>query len=343
MADSDRTRATARRAKTRCGVGDWRRQEARRDSSSIPRTLRRRLQHSSRSTAMPACSIAGAVPGAARSTARSARPRCRSRAASSRASPFTIRAARRSPCRTTAPRQPTCSTRTPASRSSRMPLRFRPTPSTWDSTCAAPCRHSSGPTCSWTGTRGGCGNARAWRSSTTPRRRPRPWCVSGPRLNRSGRGAPTEGRLTDRVLAAFAHARTGAPNTTGARPVDPLAQAVLAAIPEELRPSSPPARPPAAISDVAHKHFLAAHAFANWTAHLGRGLRTWLRSIEAADALLTSGVDRRRGRSAGSGTSPSRTSWRRFSRGRKARDRTRAVRGPSGLLLVRDERPRTVA
>src|SRR5262249_1067255 len=28
------------------------------------------------------------------------------------------------------------------------------------------------------------------------------------------------------------------------------------------------------------RHFLAAHAFANWTAHLGQGLRTWLRSVE---------------------------------------------------------------
>jgi Fe-S-cluster containining protein len=39
------------------------------------------------------------------------------------------------------------------------------------------------------------------------------------------------------------------------------------------------------------RQFLAAHAFANWTAHLGQGLRTWLRSIEAAHALMTSGHD----------------------------------------------------
>ena len=37
------------------------------------------------------------------------------------------------------------------------------------------------------------------------------------------------------------------------------------------------------------RHFLAARAFANWTAHLGRGLRAWLRSIEAAYALVQSG------------------------------------------------------
>jgi len=32
--------------------------------------------------------------------------------------------------------------------------------------------------------------------------------------------------------------------------------------------------------------FLAAHAFANWTAHLGHGLRSWLRSLEAALSLV---------------------------------------------------------
>jgi hypothetical protein len=32
-----------------------------------------------------------------------------------------------------------------------------------------------------------------------------------------------------------------------------------------------------------------AHAFANWTAHLGEGLRTWLRSIEVAHAMLVMG------------------------------------------------------
>jgi Fe-S-cluster containining protein len=39
------------------------------------------------------------------------------------------------------------------------------------------------------------------------------------------------------------------------------------------------------------RHFLAAHAFANWTSHLGQGLRTWLRSIEAAHDLIVSGRD----------------------------------------------------
>lgn len=42
-------------------------------------------------------------------------------------------------------------------------------------------------------------------------------------------------------------------------------------------------------SSDAEKRFLAAHAFANWTAHLGTGLRAWFRSIEAAYALLEAG------------------------------------------------------
>jgi Fe-S-cluster containining protein len=45
------------------------------------------------------------------------------------------------------------------------------------------------------------------------------------------------------------------------------------------------------VRDTLVRRFLAAHAFANWTMHLGKGLRTWLRSIEAAHELLTSGVD----------------------------------------------------
>jgi hypothetical protein len=39
------------------------------------------------------------------------------------------------------------------------------------------------------------------------------------------------------------------------------------------------------ISDAALRRFLAAHAFANWTAHLGSGLRTWWRSLDAAHTL----------------------------------------------------------
>jgi hypothetical protein len=46
-----------------------------------------------------------------------------------------------------------------------------------------------------------------------------------------------------------------------------------------------------AVDDHVTRRFLTAHAFANWTMHLGKGLRTWLRSIEAAHELLLSGLD----------------------------------------------------
>jgi Fe-S-cluster containining protein len=36
------------------------------------------------------------------------------------------------------------------------------------------------------------------------------------------------------------------------------------------------------------RNYVSAHAFANWTAHLGLGLRTWLRSLEAAHDLARS-------------------------------------------------------
>jgi hypothetical protein len=42
-------------------------------------------------------------------------------------------------------------------------------------------------------------------------------------------------------------------------------------------------------NDAAARRFLACHAFANWTAHLGAGLRTWLRSLETVVFLLEEG------------------------------------------------------
>jgi hypothetical protein len=45
----------------------------------------------------------------------------------------------------------------------------------------------------------------------------------------------------------------------------------------------------AALPARAINRFLACHAFANWTAHLGSGLRTWLRSLETVVFLLDEG------------------------------------------------------
>lgn len=43
---------------------------------------------------------------------------------------------------------------------------------------------------------------------------------------------------------------------------------------------------PPAVHPARDGRFLAAHAFANWTAYNGRDLRAWYRSIEAAGMLL---------------------------------------------------------
>jgi hypothetical protein len=72
---------------------------------------------------------------------------------------------------------------------------------------------------------------------------------------------PGEGELIDRVRAAFAGGgvRGGGVGNHSALPAR------------------------------AANRFLACHAFANWTAHLGAGLRTWLRSLETVTFLLDEG------------------------------------------------------
>jgi hypothetical protein len=64
--------------------------------------------------------------------------------------------------------------------------------------------------------------------------------------------------------------------------------AVFAAIPSDIRP----ARFEAAVStrEPAARRFLASHAFANWSVHLGTGLSAWVGSVEAAWALLDAGA-----------------------------------------------------
>jgi hypothetical protein len=86
-----------------------------------------------------------------------------------------------------------------------------------------------------------------------------------------------------RVAGADAPVWTGAPARCRA-----LIEAAMAAIPDIWRPQADAALahtsgPP---DWTTFGRFLAAHAFANWTAYGGRGLRAWFRSIEAAAALL---------------------------------------------------------
>jgi hypothetical protein len=114
---------------------------------------------------------------------------------------------------------------------------------------------------------------------------------------------PADGALIDRVRESFDHARRSriADWQPGPSELDARRDEILGAIPPHLAPRTPQiARRAEArrlrTRNIPHSarrtaHFLVSHAFANWTAHLGRGLRTWQRSIEAPLALLLSGLD----------------------------------------------------
>jgi Fe-S-cluster containining protein len=95
---------------------------------------------------------------------------------------------------------------------------------------------------------------------------------------------PAEGPLGSHVSAAFAG------DSSSVFTIDPkLVGLAMAAIPEEARADAPWSAK-VATSDTATRRFLAAHAFANWTIHLGDGLWPWWRSIETAAALLEAGA-----------------------------------------------------
>lgn len=110
---------------------------------------------------------------------------------------------------------------------------------------------------------------------------------------------PHQGSLNDAVVEAFSVTRnrtvvprpTSSDTTFGAWGRIDLDEELLAAIPEEHRNEGRRAlqRTQSTTNDLVQRRFLMAHVFANWTAHLGEGLRTWLRSIEFAHALVTSG------------------------------------------------------
>jgi hypothetical protein len=98
---------------------------------------------------------------------------------------------------------------------------------------------------------------------------------------------PGGGPLRTRIVSAFAQ-----PPVTGSAAAADLARhrrEILAAMPDEIRPE--PARAAGTPAAPVLQRYLAAHAFANWQAHLGEGLRAWLRSLEAAHALMMSGLD----------------------------------------------------
>ena len=98
-------------------------------------------------------------------------------------------------------------------------------------------------------------------------------------------------RAFDRTTLEF---RAGRLNPDGAieYPNAPgLVREVIDAIPSDLHDAVTAPAGRRLVTGPRAARFLAAHAFANWTAHLGGGLRTWLRSLEAADALLEAGFD----------------------------------------------------
>jgi hypothetical protein len=95
-----------------------------------------------------------------------------------------------------------------------------------------------------------------------------------------------DGDLSEHVRRAFASAPAGSdPDLT---PAD-ARRVALSAIPAALRPAALPDGHDTPVGERAR--FLAAHAFANWIAHLGQDLTTWVRSIALASALLESGLD----------------------------------------------------
>jgi hypothetical protein len=105
--------------------------------------------------------------------------------------------------------------------------------------------------------------------------------------------SPGLGPLASHLSDAFAHAATAAAVAAPGEPGRDLAN-VVSAIPRDLyarfvepRLATRTARP---VADIVMRRFLAAHAFANWAAHLGLGLRTWWRSIAAAHALVSMGL-----------------------------------------------------
>ena len=108
--------------------------------------------------------------------------------------------------------------------------------------------------------------------------------------------SPSDGPLRAHVDRAFATARLAdaAPFIPDRHELETRWQEIVLAIPEDLRYQVPPIDDDARQTPALVPHtdrFLAAHAFANWTAHLGDGLHAWLRSIEAAYVCLLLGLD----------------------------------------------------
>jgi Fe-S-cluster containining protein len=106
------------------------------------------------------------------------------------------------------------------------------------------------------------------------------------------RWEPGQGPLLPLVHHAFDDAAAAQRDRSKERLNAGRVSDALAAVPADLRSAIPAAveGQPSSPDDDVTGRFLAAHAFASWTAHLGRGLRTWLRGIETAHALVAAGL-----------------------------------------------------
>jgi len=103
---------------------------------------------------------------------------------------------------------------------------------------------------------------------------------------------PGEGALNTVVAGAFERTSAGLDTSQWharfAEEKTLLVNEALDAIPADLR-GSVPQRDGTITPARRERNFLAAHAFANWSAHTGRDLRAWFRSLETAWALLQAG------------------------------------------------------
>jgi hypothetical protein len=104
------------------------------------------------------------------------------------------------------------------------------------------------------------------------------------------------GSLSAHLTDAFGRARAAAAGVThfsASQSTERIAD-VMASIPGKwLGVATDALALPAAVpvDDLVSRRYLAAHAFANWTAYQGEGLRTWFRAIETAACLLRHTAD----------------------------------------------------
>ncbi len=102
--------------------------------------------------------------------------------------------------------------------------------------------------------------------------------------------------LAEHVQGAFDRARhsaTVSPAPSAATVAKRCADAI-AAVPDAWRAQALDALSVSAsgpVEDVVMRRYLAAHAFANWTAYQGEGLRAWYRAVESAACLLAHTAD----------------------------------------------------